>query len=107
MKTLISIPAFFISTVAFAQNSNDFLVVHEDTTFKERIKYVFLNYKGDTITRLDTSKYYIRWNHIVEHFAIVGLKNRRGWWAIDKDENILFQVFKTSSGEPSPDFEMA
>ena len=79
------------------------MIVLEDTTNMQKFGYVFVNQKGDTVTRLDTSKYYQCFSDTIEHFAIVGIKNKPGWWAIDKNEKLLFRVFNTSSGEPSPD----
>lgn len=79
------------------------MVVRYDTTNKAKFAYVFTNQTGDTVTRLDTAKYYVCFSDTIKHFAIVGIRNRKGWWAIDKNEKILFQVFNTSSGEPSPD----
>lgn len=79
------------------------MVVRYDSTGKQKFGYVFTNQKGDTVTRLDTAKYYTCFSDTIEYFAIVGIKNKKGWWAIDKNETLLFQVFNTSSGEPSPD----
>ena len=59
MKILIFITTFFISTASFGQKTANYLVVHYDTTNKEKFGYVFTNQKGDTITRLDTAKYYV------------------------------------------------
>lgn len=103
MKALIFIMIFLIPAFIFGQKTNDFLIALEDTTNTQKFGYVFVNQKGDTITKLDTSKYYRCFSDTVGHFAIVGIRNRKGWWAIDKSENLLFQVFNTSSGEPSPD----
>jgi hypothetical protein len=74
-----------------------------DTTGKEKFAYVFTNQRGDTVTRLDTAKYYVCFSDTIQNFGIVGIKNKKGWWAIDKSEKLLFQVFNTSSGEPTPD----
>ena len=79
------------------------MVVREDTTGKQKFKYAFLNQKGDTITRLDTAKYYICFSDTIQYFAIVGIKKKKGWWAIDKNEKPLFEVLNLSLGEPSPD----
>lgn len=79
------------------------MVVRHDTTGKEKFAYVFTNQRGDTVTRLDTSKYYVCFSDTIQYFAIVGIKNKKGWWAIDRNERPLFEIFNTSSGEPSPD----
>jgi hypothetical protein len=31
------------------------------------------------------------------------MREKKGWWAIDFNENVLFQVYNTTDGEPSPD----
>ncbi|MBS1930075.1 MAG: WG repeat-containing protein [Bacteroidetes bacterium] len=104
MKTLLLlITVFFFSSTSFAQKLKNYMVVQYDTTNQQRYGYVFTNPKGDTVTRLDTAKYYICFSDTIQYFAIVGIRNKTGWWAIDKNEKPLFQVFNTSSGEPSPD----
>ncbi|XZF14843.1 WG repeat-containing protein [Chitinophagaceae bacterium MMS25-I14] len=103
MKPLICIIAFLFSVTSFAQKPGNYMVVQYDTTGKQKFGYVFTNPGGDTITRLDTSKYYICFTDTFQYFAVVGLNARKGWWAIDKNEKILFQVYNTSNGEPSPD----
>jgi len=103
MKTLLVIITFISSATLVGQSQKDFLVVQEDTSFNHKFKYFFLTPSGDTVTRLDTSNYYVCFSDTVQAFAIVGLKNKKGWWAIDRNEKILFQVYNTSVGEPSPD----
>ncbi|MET0392212.1 MAG: WG repeat-containing protein [Chitinophagaceae bacterium] len=103
MKTLLFLFTFLVSTVAFGQKAGSYLVVRPDTTNTQKFGYVFVNEKGDTVTRLDTAKYYVCFSDTIHYFAIVGMVNKTGWWAIDKNETPLFQVFNTSSGEPSPD----
>lgn len=103
MKTVLFIIAFLTSTVSPGQKPKNYMVVRHDTTRKEKFAYVFTNQRGDTVTRLDTSRYYICFSDTIQYFAIVGIKNKKGWWAIDRNERALFEVFNTSSGEPSPD----
>lgn len=103
MKTLLSIITLLTSAVSFGQKTANFMVVQYDTTNTEKFGYVFVNQEGDTVTRLDTAKYYICFSDTIQNFAIVGIKGKIGWWAIDKNETLLFQVFNTSGGEPSPD----
>jgi len=103
MKNLLFILTFLSSTFSFGQKSTNYLVVHFDTTNTQKFGWVFVNQKGDTVTRLDTAKYYVCFSDTIQYFAIVGIKNQRDWWAIDKNEKLLFKVFNTSSGEPSPD----
>ncbi|MXV14298.1 WG repeat-containing protein [Hufsiella ginkgonis] len=79
-----------------------YLLVRQDTT-QQRAQYVFMSPGGDTVRRLDTAKYYVCFSDTVRAFAIVGIKGRKSWWAIDRDEKPLFQVYNTSDGEPTPD----
>lgn len=65
--------------------------------------YSVINNKNDTVLKLDTAKYFVCFDDTVENFIIVAPKDRKGWWAIDFNENFLFQVYNTSAGEPSPD----
>lgn len=65
--------------------------------------YSVVNFKNDTILKLDSAKYFVCFDDTVENFLIVAPKTRKGWWAIDFDENYLFQVYNTIHGEPSPD----
>ena len=103
MKTLLFIITFLFSAVSFGQKGRNYIVVQYDTTNKQKFGYVFVNQKGDTVTRLDTAKYTVCFNDTIQYFAVVGIRNKKGWWAIDKNETPLFQVFNTSSGEPAPD----
>lgn len=67
--------------------------------------YSLVDEYGKTLKVLDAAKYYISMNDdTLGYFAIFGKKNSPGWSAIDVNENILFQVFNTSFGEPSPDY---
>jgi hypothetical protein len=103
MKILLFIIAFLSSTVSHGQKPKNYVVVRHDTTGKEKFAYVFTNQRGDTVTRLDRSKYYVCFSDTIQYFAIVGIKNKKGWWAIDRNERPLFEVYNTSSDEPSPD----
>jgi len=74
-----------------------FIVVNNGYT------YSILDFKNDTILKLDSANYFVCFDDTVENFLIVAPKTRKGWWAIDFDENFLFQVYNTVDGEPSPD----
>ncbi len=100
---LLFILTLFMTTAGLSQKRSNYLLVQYDTSGKQPYGYVITNPKGDTVTRLDTAKYYVCFSDTIEYFAIVGIKNKKGWWAIDKNENILFEVYNTSSGEPTPD----
>lgn len=103
MKTRLFFMVLLVSTTVLAQRNHDYMLVRYDTTGKQKFGYVFTNQKGDTLTRLDTAKYYVCFSDTIEYFAIVGIRQQPGWWAIDKNEQPLFRVYSTSRGEPSPD----
>jgi len=66
--------------------------------------YYLVNEKGVTIKELDTAKYVISLNDDkYKYFAVFMIKGESGWAAINIDEKILFKVYNTSFGEPSPD----
>lgn len=92
-----------MTSISSAQKTKDYMLVRHDTTGNNKYAFFFINQKGDTLTKLDSSKYFLCLGDTIQHFAIVGIRNKKGWWAIDKNENLLFQIFNTSSGEPSPD----
>jgi hypothetical protein len=101
---LLLLLCFCLSCFAgLAQINKGFLIVQEDTTCKNKFGFAFLNQNGDTITRLDTARYYMCFSDTIQYFAIVAICNKPGWWAIDRYEHVLFEVFNTSDGEPSPD----
>ena len=66
-------------------------------------EYCVVNSKNDTILILDPNKYIICFSDTVESFIVVAIRAKKGWWGIDFSENILFQVYNTTDGEPSPD----
>ena len=67
--------------------------------------YYIVDEKGKMIKELDSAKYitYMDYDFEYKYFTIFLIKGEKGWCAIDKDENILFKVYNTSFGEPSPD----
>ena len=67
--------------------------------------YSLIDEKNKTIKVLDSAKYYVSMSGSdFGYFAIFGKKNHAGWSAIDSNENVLFQVYNTSFGEPTPDY---
>jgi hypothetical protein len=102
MKRL-SIFIFLIITACSNKinNQENKLIVHSST--KDTTYYFLLNKHGDTVLKLEPSKYFVCFSDTVENFLVVSPRKRKGWWAIDLKENYLFQVYNTSIGEPSPD----
>ncbi len=83
------------------------VVVQETGSWQEIFSLVDEN--GKVIRRLDTSKYFVCFSsEKFLHFAIFGMRagidKSPGWAAINAEENILFRVYNTSFGEPSPDY---
>jgi len=103
MKYLMILLFCWLCTCVYAQTNNDVLTIREDTTYKKKYSYEFVNSHGNTVTRLDTAKYTICFTNTFRYFAVVGFKKKHGWWAIDRNERVLFEVYNTSRGEPSPD----
>lgn len=104
MKYLLAICFCWFCVSAFAQSNPGLLTVREDTTLKNKYSYAFVNSKGDTVTRLHKNKYTVCFTiDTLRYFAVVGFKSKHGWYAIDRNEKVLFEVYNTSKGEPSPD----
>jgi hypothetical protein len=104
MRALLIIFSFLVCLACnTGENSKpDKYVVHSITLGDEYL-YSIINAKNDTILKLTPDKYWTCFSDTVEKFLIVAPKDRKGWWAIDFNENFLFQVYNTSEGEPSPD----
>ncbi|SEH56505.1 WG containing repeat-containing protein [Paenimyroides aquimaris] len=102
MKFTLTLLSVFLFNIVTAQTK--FKVVGTEIENWRNI-YSLVDEYGKTLKVLDTAKYYISMNDdTIGYFAIFGKKNSPGWSAIDVNENILFQVFNTSFGEPSPDY---
>jgi hypothetical protein len=102
MKLILTIFSFLILNLVNAQTK--FKVEGKETKTWRSI-YSLIDESGKTLKVLDSAKYYISMNsNDYGFFAVFGKKNISGWKAIDANENILFQVYNTSFGEPSPDY---
>jgi WG repeat protein len=87
----------------FASGQTKFKVQVKETDTWRSI-YSFVDEQGKVIRQLDTSLYYVSFNNEqFGYFAVFGKKGSSGWTAIDANENVLFKVYNTSFGEPSPD----
>lgn len=93
----------FVLFYSFCYGQKKFKVeVKERESWKQTFSLV--DEQGKFIQQLDTAKYYISLNNRqYGYFAIFGIKNQPGWTAINAEEKILFKVYNTSSGEPTPD----
>ena len=102
MKIKLIIISFIFLAKLSAQTK---FKVEQKETETWRSVYSLIDEKNNLIKVLDSSKYYITFNFDnYVYFAVFGKKGNPGWTAIDAKENILFQVYNTSFGEPSPDY---
>jgi hypothetical protein len=99
MKNLIVISIFyFISTVSFSQDKFKVLYLNND------YKTHYLANESNTIIKKLDSTYSIAYDpESFAHFKIFAIQGEKGWCAIDINEKILFKVFNTEIGTPSPD----
>ncbi len=101
MKYCLFIILFIFYPNAFGQTK--FKIKEVETKNWKSIYYI-VNEKGETVKELDTAKYSISLNDDnYKYFAVFMIKGESGWSAIDIHEKILFKVYNTSFGEPSPD----
>lgn len=103
--TLTSLLLLFIG-ITYGQKK--FKVVVKETGSWQEI-FSLVDENGKLIRQLDTAKYFVCFNSDkYVHFAIFGMragvKDGSGWSAIDADEKVLFKIYNTSFGEPSPDY---
>lgn len=98
LLTLISL--FFAYTISAQKKFK--VVYNDENTLVD--SYRLVDEKGIIIKQLDTSKYYICFTQdTYGYFAVFGMKNFKGWAAIDVNEKVLFNVYNASNGEPNPD----
>jgi hypothetical protein len=91
-------------TFCFCQAKDSFLVIHSDwQSGMKSQNFYFLNPCGDTVLTLDSRKYTSCFTDTLRHFAIVSFQDKTGWWAIDRSENVLFEVLNGFISEPGPD----
>jgi hypothetical protein len=97
----------YILSVLFLSNlsaQTKFKVEQKETKTWKSV-YSLNDEKNNLIKVLDSSKYCVTFNNDdYRYFAVFGKKGSPGWTAIDSNENILFQVYNTSFGEPTPDY---
>lgn len=90
-----------ISTSVFGQENTlketDYLYLIWNTVPNERYGYV--NFNGDTIIPFD--KYNICYSDTIKQFGVV-LKDKTGFVGIDKQENVLFEIFPFDNGPDIP-----
>ena len=102
MKHLLTLCLLIVNLSVEAQTK--FKLVENETETWRSI-YSIVDENNNTLKVLDSAKYYVALNGFdYGYFAILGKKGMPGWSAIDANEKVLFQVYNTSFGEPSPDY---
>lgn len=104
MKTLLILLLLIINISVKAQTK--FKLVEKETDSWSSI-YSLVDENNKTLKILDSSKYYMPFSGFeYSYFAVIAKSGskKHGWPAIDANENILFYVYNTSFGEPSPDY---
>lgn len=100
-KLLFILVLFFCSACTSAQKPNDFWVAKEQKNSKS--KYVFINTQGQIVMQLDSDQYEKCYTDTMMHFAIVKFKHKKGFWAIDKNKKIIFEVYDKNGDATLPD----
>ncbi len=93
---------FFIALDTVAQENFNYRIL-ESWNGKESV-YTIVNSNGDTIKHLDPKKYITTLNPAFNHFAVFAIKGKKGWSAIDLNEDYLFRVYNRFQSEPYPDY---
>lgn len=105
MKEIIILVVSLCFTLSFSQNCEreKFSLYKLDSN--QSIQYFFVNPKNGLIKELNREKDLTSLTtHINSYFAIFSLDKRQGWFAVDFNENILFEVYNYVRNEPTPDF---
>lgn len=101
MKLFQLILLLLIANVLNAQQKFTVRATEGDTWPSQ---YYLVDERGNTLKALDSTKYFVCFSENTPgYFAVFGIKGEKGWVAIDINERILFKVYNTSFGEPSPD----
>jgi hypothetical protein len=102
MKLQVTLLLLGILSVSHAQQK--FMVKSvEGKNWKSQ--YYLVDAKGNTVKKLDSTRYDMCFSNFDKagYFAIFGIRGEKGWAAVDINERILFKLYNTSIGEPSPD----
>ncbi|MCA4810308.1 WG repeat-containing protein [Empedobacter stercoris] len=105
MKKLVAL-IMILFCILTAEAQTKFKIVQNETDTWRSI-YSLVDKNNKTIKVLDSVSYFMVWSGFdYSYFSVVAKKGSKGhgWPAIDANENILFHVYNTSYGEPSPDY---
>ena len=90
---------FLTNIIVIAQQNNDYLIkIHQGEYDEPGVNTAYVNASGDTI--IPFNKYYYCYTDTLRNFAIV-IDTLKDLIAIDKNENVLFEVFWCDNG---PDY---
>lgn len=81
---------YFINSCKTNRSNNNWILCSDTNN-----KYGYLNLKGDTV--IACGKYEMCITDTFKNYAIV-YKNKQGWVAINKNEQVLYQVFPFDNG---------
>ncbi len=105
MKLLILFILNLCFIISYSQNCNKEKFSLYKLQNKEQVRYYFVNHDFGLIRELNKEKYIASLTtHINSYFAIFSLNKSQGWYAVDFNENILFEVYNYVRNEPTPDF---
>mgnify|MGYP003116964920 CR=1 FL=1 len=102
IRTLIFLLFSFHTISTLAQKVYKYEIV--DIGEKGEYVYVILNQDRDTVKKLNPDNYIVTLQPKFNEFAIFSIKGKKGWSAIDLQENYLFQVYNRLPNESFPDY---
>jgi len=102
IRTLIFLLFSFHTITTLAQKVYKYEIV--DIGEKGEYVYVIVNQDRDTVKKLNPDNYIVTLQPKFNEFAIFSIKGKKGWSAIDLQENYLFQVYNRLPNEPFPDY---
>ncbi len=85
-------------------NSSDFYLV-KDTVINNSKYYAILNSDKEIIQKFNQKKYMITFDDTIKNFIVItaDVKKNYGFWAIDLNEQPLFEVYCGGYNKPGPD----
>ena len=104
MKNIFLISIILLNINLFSQENYKYRIGRTWNDITKMEEYSIIKKNGDTIRKLDSQKYIVSLQDEFNNFAIFSIKDKKGWSAIDINENYLFQVYNRLTGEPFPDY---
>jgi hypothetical protein len=104
MKNIFLISIILLNINLFSQENYKYRIGRTWNDVTKMEEYSIIKNNSDTIRKLDSEKYIGSLQVEFNNFAIFSIKGKKGWSAIDINENLLFQVYNRVPGEPFPDY---